>query len=482
MKVVVTNPPWKTKREGFYGLRSNSRWPHIRPDKHLQFPIYLAYTSSLLKKDGHNVLAFDAVAEELDSHGFYHKIDQFKPDVVFMECATPSFDQDVYNAGLIKNLGCKVFLFGSHISAFTNEIVENHRNIDGFIRGEFEYIIKNVVDNLSFLNNVRGIAFWDHLTNKPVITEPAQNIKDLDSLPFPDRDSFKASDYYIHLDPKPNALLVTSRGCPYQCTYCIWPQAMNGHLYRARSAKNMVDEVEYLVKEKGIIFYRFDDDIFSLKKNLVIEFCNLIIERGIHKLAKWACFGHVNVPHEEMYKMMALSGCTRIDFGVESGSQKVLDGMKKNIDIEKAKKTFDLCRKYGIRTYADYMVGFPHESVDDIHQTIDSSIYIDPDYIQISYVIPIPGTSMYSDGIKNGWIDKDIPFEDYDSTGQIINTGDITEDDLKRMYNLFWKKFYMRPKLVFRELMRMVKSKNEFLRVIKGFKSFYTRVYSANRL
>ena len=171
-----------------------------------------------------------------------------------------------------------------------------------------------------------------------------------------------------------------------------------------------------------------------------------------------ACFGHVNVPHEEMYRLMAASGCTRIDFGVESGSQKVLDGMKKNISIEKAKKTFDLCRKHGIRTYADYMVGFPHESKEDIYKTIDSAIFIDPDYIQISYVVPIPGTSMYAEGIKKGWIDPKKPFSEYDSTGQIVNTGDITDKDLKFMYNLFWKKFYLRRKLISRELLRMMSS------------------------
>ena len=97
------------KREGFYGLRSNSRWPHIRPDKHLQFPIYLAYTSSILKKEGHDVLAFDAVADELDSDKFYKKIENFNPEVVFIECSTPSFDQDIYNAGLIKTLAAKFF-------------------------------------------------------------------------------------------------------------------------------------------------------------------------------------------------------------------------------------------------------------------------------------------------------------------------------------------------------------------------------------
>ena len=451
MKVCVTNPPWETK-PGYYGIRSNSRWPHVRPDKHLQFPIYLAYTSSLLKKNGYDVLAFDAVADELNSEQFIEKLVDEKPDVIFMECSTPSFEQDISNGLKLKEKGFKVFIFGTHISTFTPEIIEKYKNIDGFIKGEFEYIIKDICDNINDLNSVKGLSYWDNELDKAIINPRAENIENLDDLPCPDRVSFDQKKYYIHLDPKPNALLVSSRGCPFQCTYCIWPQAMNGNVYRSRSAKNIADEVEQLI-ESGIIFYRFDDDIFSLNQKLTIEFCEEIIKRGIHKKAKWACFGHVNVPHEKMYKLMAEAGCTRIDFGVESGSQKVLDGMKKNISIEKAKKTFDLCRKYGIRTYADYMVGFPHESKEDIKKTIDSSIFIDPDYIQISYVVPIPGTSMYKEGIEKGWIDKNKPFSEYDSTGQIINTGDITDTELKEMYNLFWKKFYLRPKLILREFL-----------------------------
>ena len=112
MKVVITNPPWETPK-GYYGIRSNSRWPHVRPDKHLQFPIYLAYTSSLLKSKGHEVLAFDAVAEELNSDEFCNKINIFKPEAVFMECSTPSFEQDIVNAKKIKKLDLR-YLYLEH--------------------------------------------------------------------------------------------------------------------------------------------------------------------------------------------------------------------------------------------------------------------------------------------------------------------------------------------------------------------------------
>ena len=220
----ITNPPWETPK-GYYGIEVTQDG-HTSVLTNIYNFRFIAYTSSLLKSKGHEVLAFDAVAEELNSDEFCNKINIFKPEAVFMECSTPSFEQDIVNAKKIKKLGFKVFIFGTHISAFAEKITEENKEIDGFIRGEFELIIEDIVNNINNFRNVKGLSYWDENTNKAVINEKAENIKDLDALPAPDRESFKASDYYIHLDPKPNALLVSSRGCPFQCTYCIWPQAI----------------------------------------------------------------------------------------------------------------------------------------------------------------------------------------------------------------------------------------------------------------
>lgn len=474
MKVLLANPPWETAFG--YGIRSNSRWPHVRPDKHLQFPIYLAYTAALLEREGHEVCVIDAVAEELDSERFLERVTSFTPDNVFLETSTPTLDQDLGNARAIHKAGYPVYVFGTHVSAFDERVYEEHSYLDGIVRNEFEAIVADICSGKS-KNDVLGLTFYDSDVGTVIRNPDAPMIEDLDTLPFPDRQHFNLKHYEIHLDPTPNALLVASRGCSFQCTYCIWPQTLYGHRHRRRSPGNICDELELLIRDYRIQFFRFDDDLFTLDAKAVIAFCHEFIARGLHRKLKWVCFGHVNTGTEEMFRLMAEAGCVRIDMGVESGSEKILKLIKKGINLKKAKETFDLCRKYGIQTYADYMIGFPHETREDIEETIRSAVYLDPDLIQVSFAIPIPGTEMYSRGIEEGYIDSRIPFDQYDATGGVCDTGDISKEELQQWYYTFWKRFYLRPVFLLRQLKRVTTSMEEARLVLRGAVSFFKRVY-----
>ena len=474
MKVLLANPPWETAFG--YGIRSNSRWPHVRPDKHLQFPIYLAYTAALLEREGHEVCVIDAVAEELKAQGFLERIRSYSPEKVFLGTSTPTLDQDLGNARAIREAGFPVYVFGTHVSAFDEQVITQNRFLDGIVRNEFETIVADVCSDRP-KEEISGLTFTDPDTASVVRNPDAPMIEDLDTLPFPNREHFDSKQYEIHLDPTPNALLVASRGCSFQCTYCIWPQTLYGHLHRRRSPKNICDELELLIQNYQIRFFRFDDDLFTLNAKAVIEFCQEFMGRGLHHRLKWVCFGHVNTGTEEMFRLMAEAGCVRIDMGVESGSEKILKLIKKGINLQKAKETFDLCRKYGIQTYADYMIGFPHETREDIEETIRSAVYLDPDLIQVSFAIPIPGTEMYSRGIDEGYIDSAIPFDEYDATGGVCDTGDISKEELQQWYYTFWKRFYLRPAFLFRQMKRVMSSWEEARLVMRGAFSFFKRVY-----
>ena len=128
------------------------------------------------------------------------------------------------------------------------------------------------------------------------------------------------------------------------------------------------------------------------------------------------------------------------------------------------------------------MLGFPHETREDVEQTIEAALYLDPDYIQISYAVPIPGTELYADSLAKGYLDPNLPYEKYDSTAQIINTGDLTNGALKTLYNQFWKKFYLRPRVFWRELRWACTSWKETKRLLRGAWSFYQRVYGPHKI
>ncbi|MCB4790814.1 MAG: radical SAM protein [Elusimicrobia bacterium] len=473
MKVLLINPPWETK-DG-YGCRSNTRWPHTRKDKYLIFPIYLAYTAAVLEKEKIEVKVIDAVALEYSSGSFIERIKEEKPDICFVETSTPTIIQDLINARLIKEFAkSKVFIFGTHATVFHKEIMDENRYLDGIIRGEFEYTIKELCLNndLALLN---GITYIDK--GGAVKVNPERPlIENLDELPFPAWYLFDMKVYESHLYRSPSMMMITSRGCPFQCTYCLWPDLMYGHKQRYRSAKNICDEIEALINLYKVKEIRLDDDTFALNPGHVLGLCNELKKRGLNKKISWTCFGHIAQDDENIYKELASSGCFKIDFGVESGSPKVLKYMKKSIDPDKARKVVSLAKRAGLLVYCDFMIGFPHETKEDIEMSIELAGSLDCDYIQVSYVIPYPGTRMYNDGIKENFLLYPKDWEKYASCTAMINTGEISPEAIDKYYNLFWKKFYLRPKIIFRTLRRALTCYDEFKRALKGFISFTKRM------
>ncbi|HDD72711.1 MAG TPA: radical SAM protein [Candidatus Aenigmarchaeota archaeon] len=470
MKVVIANPPWPV--ENGYGCRTNSRWPHIRKDKHLAFPIYLAYSAAILEKNNIEVKVIDAVADELDNRSYVKAVEKQNPDICFIETSTPTINIDLESTKLLKeNLDTRVFMMGAHATVFHREILQKNTFIDGIIRGEFEFTIRDIAIGRP-LREIRGLTFRK---NKEIIINPERPYeKNLDSLPFPAWHQFTLKYYDSFLNESPSMMMISSRGCPFQCTYCLWPDLMYGHIQRRRSPGNVCDEIGVLIERYGIREIKFDDDTFALNKKWVMDVCREIINRGYHREIVWNCFGHVSQGDPEMYRMMAKAGCKMISYGIESGSQKILDIMRKNIDMKKAKETISNAKKAGIDVYCDYMIGFPEETEEDIEKSIESALYLDPDFIQVSYTIPYPGTRMYKDALQKGILLYPNEWEKYCSCGPMIKNY-VTPERMMYLYKKFWKRFYMRPRYMIKTAVRMMKSTQEFRRGAKGFVSFYKR-------
>jgi len=474
LKVLIINPPWEVK--GGYGCRSNTRWPHVRKDKHLLFPVYLGYTAAVLEKEGIETKVIDAVAEDYDSEKFVSVVKKERPDICFIETSTPTINEDLKNARLIKeSLKTEIFLFGAHVTTFHWEIVKQNNFITGVIRGEFEYAIRDIALEKPY-HEILGLTFRKEKSlDEVIVNENRSLIENLDELPFPAWHQFDLPKYDSFLHRSPSIIMVTSRGCPFRCTFCLWPDVLYGHRQRFRSPENVCDEIGTLIDRYGMQEIKFDDDTFALDKRRVLALCDEIVKRNYHKRIIWNCFGHITQNDREMYERMAMANCVRIAFGIESGSQKILDMVRKKIDIKKAKETISICKILGIQTYCTFMVGFPHETEKDIKQSISAAIELDPDFIQVSYVVPYPGTQMYDQGVREKWVVQREKWESYCSTGVVIFTGEISPQRLKQLYYLFWRKFYLRPKYIFKTLHRVLKSPVELRKIVRGFLSFYKR-------
>jgi len=473
LKVLVTNPPWPGPG---YGARSDVRWPHKRKDKYLEYPVYLAYVVAVLKESGIDVKFIDGVAEDLSIEAFVDAVKEIKPDMVTMECSTPSIYFDLSTAKKLKEELKDVFivLVGSHPTYFHREILTKNEFVGAIARGEFDLTIRDLslaLSNEGELKGVKGISYRDG--SEVHMNEDRSLIQDLDALPFPARHIVKSESYREAVfTGKRCTTIVSSRGCPYQCVFCLWPRTMYGRKFRARSPRNVVDEVEHVVNEYGVDEIYFDDDCLTLDKKRLISICGDIKKRGID--VKWMCQARVDNVDQELLEQMKKAGCHYIKYGVESGSQRMLDAMKKGITLENARRAFKLTRKAGIKTQAFFLLGLPWETHGTIRETIEFAKELKPDSVQFAVVVPHPGTELYDICLEKGRLKYDS-WEDFDCRKALIETENLSARDVEKYRIEAYKKFYFRPSYILRTTLKLWNPK-EAKRIIRSARSIIERI------
>lgn len=227
MKVLIANPPWPG--EGF-GARSDVRWPHKRSDKFIEYPIYLAYLVAIVRQVGHEPVFLDAILEELGIEGFARRVEEIKPSLAVLESSTPSIDYDLQSVSALKRRlpALKTVLVGSHPTVYHREIMAANSDLDAVCRGEYDYTVRDLVraeaEGRSW-EGVEGLTWRDEGGVRVNPDRPP--IEDLDQIPFPARD-LVSSPFYRQgtFRGKNPTTVVTSRGCPFRCTYCLWPSTL----------------------------------------------------------------------------------------------------------------------------------------------------------------------------------------------------------------------------------------------------------------
>lgn len=476
MKVLVTNPPWPGPG---YGARSDVRWPHRRSDKYLEYPIYLAYVVALLEKAGIDVHFIDGVADDLSVQAFAEKAKKIGPNLIAMECSTPSILKDLNTAKKLKEEIEDTFivLMGSHPTYFHKEMLSENRFIDAIARGEFDLTINDLAFALqdgsarAQLRKVEGLSYRDGENIQ--VNENRPLIQDLDALPFPARHVVKSDSYREAVfTGKRCTTIISSRGCPYQCIFCLWPRTMYGRKFRKRSPRNVVDEVQHVVDAYGVDEIYFDDDCLTVDRNRLIEICEEIIRRDIK--IKWMCQARVDSVDEGALEAMKKAGCHYIKYGVESGSQHMLNVMKKGITLDKVRKAFKLTRKVGIKTQAFFLLGLPWETPETFKKTIEFAKEIKPDSAQFAVVVPHPGTELYDLCLEKGWL-KYESWEDFDCRKALIETDNLSIEDAERYRTRAYKEFYLRPSYILRTTLKLWNPK-EARRIIRSAKSIMKRI------
>jgi len=483
MKVLVANPPWPGPG---YGARSDVRWPHKRSDKYIEYPIYLSYTVAVIEQAGFEVAFIDAIMDELDIEAFAQKVQDCGPRLALIETSTPSIDFDLETAAAIKRFSPDTFvaLLGSHVTYFDQEILAEHPAVDAVVRGEFEYTcadLARALDAGDDLGQVLGLTYRDGALSG---SEPGREVRrnpdrplfePLDEMPFPARHIVKGEGYRagIYSGGYPTAM-VSSRGCPYRCTFCLWPDILYGHKFRARSAENVVDEIEQAVRKYGHDEIYFDDDTFTIDRQRVMDICRLINERGLEKEVEWIAQCRVDTVDREMLEAMKAANCGYILFGVESGSPKMLKKMKKGITLDKVRHAFKLARDVGIKTQAFFLFGMPGETQETIRETIEFAKEINASSTQFAVAIPHPGTALYEECRTNGWLTSE-DWADYTAESSLIETPWLTAEEVEEARIRAYRQYYYRPGFIVGEALR-IRRVADIKRLARGANSVRSRI------
>ncbi len=464
MKVLLLNPPF-AEYEGLEGHGGKA------------LPLNLAYLAAYLRQRRP-----DIAIEVLDCEGLglnYEKIEEklqvIKPDIVGITMPTPAYVQVLAVAKIVKKVlpDIKVIVGGPHPTVLPEQTIQEEP-IDICVVGEgeetFYELIEAIEKNLP-LNNVKGIVFKDK--GQIQQTERRPLIQDLDAIPFPARDLFPLDIYFPpptkRMSNKKAGNMISSRGCPYQCTYCI-ASVMWERRVRFRSVKNLVDELEECCRKYGMGEFNFHDELFTVNKERVKEICQEIKRRNLD--IAWVCMIRVDFADEETLRYMKEAGCKKIMFGFESGSQMILDKMKKRVALEKAEEAVKTVKKVGIKTAGNFMFGNIGETEETIKQSIKLAKKLNCDTIAFFIASPYPGTEFYKTAMENGYFRPDFEWKDFTLVGN--NKPPLDLPGLPAEKILQWQKrayleYYLRPRYILMKLFGL-RSWTEIQNLFNGLK------------
>jgi len=398
ISVCLINPPSSKRIRADYS-------DLIEQDLSLYQPLSLQYLSAACKANGYNVSIIDCQAERLSSAQAIKKILSCSPHVVGVTCLTFTLIDtlELLNGLKAQNSALPIVVGGPHVTIFPRETL-SFSCVDVVVQGEGEEVFPEVVQRIvdkKALDDLDGVGH--KLNGRPILKLGNTMVRDLDSLALPDR-TLPFGHYFTPMSKTGRvALMMTSRGCPYQCIYCDRP-AM-GKKFRSRSAENVITEIENCL-ERGINEIAFFDDSFTLDRRRVFALCELIKEKQLS--FQWSARTRVDAVDLELLKRMKEAGCYRVSYGIESGNPATIAILKKGTSLEQVREAVKNAREAGIEIFADFILGSPGEDKAAVMRTIDFALSLDVEYAQFTIMSLYPGTEIYRMAFDRGLLKYDL--------------------------------------------------------------------------
>lgn len=463
-EILFVNPPSPDgrtyirdiDRSGRYS-REDTIWPQAN----------LAYLAAVVDSQ-HSVDLIDCIAERMSWNDFESLVSRKKPKYIVTNAISSIIENDMRIAEIARKFQALSIAIGPHVTALPSETLLEYPGLDFLIRGEAEESLEELIftlENGGDLNNVRGIGFRSE-EGVVIVTEPRPPIENLDSLPYPRHDLLPMDRYRLPLIGNRYTFVMASRGCPFNCIFCRSP-VMWGKKVRKRSPENIIGELKLLagMNVTNIIFH---SDTFTLDRKWTIELCKRIIDESLP--IRWMTNSRANTVDREMLAWMKKAGCWMIAYGFESGSQQILNNVKKEITIDQIKNAANLTKEVGIKIWGYFILGLPGETKDTIDETIRLSKDLPLDLVNFAVGAPYPGTEFFEYVDTHGYLNSKN-WEDFDQNySAIVRYENISPEEITDGIRRAYRQYYLRP----RQILKFLGSIRSFhdLKVISstGFK------------
>ncbi|MCA9994150.1 MAG: radical SAM protein [Anaerolineales bacterium] len=455
--IVLVNPPtpdgglWiRTQHRVGRRTRENMVWPQVS----------LAQMAAMLHPQ-YKVAIIDANAERMSWPEFGRQLDQLQPKYYLTQVTAPTLENDMYGCFLAKARGAQTIAFGTHVTPIPRETMRSYPALDFILLGEPDLTIRDLLDHLEGkidqrpvnieqifvehdllyqlaldangqvdMGRIKGLVWRDGDEVRVNLTRPF--ISNLSSMPHPLHHLLPMDKYRMPLIKGPFTFVVTSRGCPAGCTYCI-KHVSYQYATRIRTPENIMEEL-WMLKKLGMNNIHMYADLFTVNREQVMGLCELMINEQIN--IRWTCNSRVDFVDAEMLQMMAKAGCWLISWGIESGSEAVLKHAHKGAKPARAQQALQWAREAGIKNWGYFIIGLPTETEETIRQTIDFSKSLPLDIALFHVAAPYPGTPFFFEVVKNGWFRPGTRWEQVDmDKGTVLDYPGLSAERL-----LYWQK------------------------------------------
>ncbi|MBU4360685.1 B12-binding domain-containing radical SAM protein [Patescibacteria group bacterium] len=462
-QIILIRPP-STSSLDFGGSTKKSFGGH-------ELELGLLYLASYLKQKGISVNFIDLSLYKNWQEQLRKKMINKKYDWAGLTAYTNFINTANKVAGLIKKYqpDIKTVIGGHHASALPIQTLEEFENFDFLVNGEGEETLFELITKNPYYK-IDGLV-WRSNKNEIIKNQPRQSIIDFNNIPFPDRDLL---DFKYYTPPPgnyhqlPSTAILSSKGCPFKCTFCARTGTRYKNLTRYRTVDSILSEIKFCIEKYKIYDFRFYDDTFVLPPSRLKEFCERIIKEKIK--ISWNSFAHVNTVNKESLKLMKKAGCYHIKYGVEFGTQKWLDLTKKSATLDQARKAIKETKKAGIAAKASFIIGMPDESKEEVEATLQFAKELNPSFVTFGIFTPLPGSEIYDDLVKNKNLIHQKWDRYFDKKEKIIKN-QLDLEYLAKKVKQGYQMVYFSPRYIIHRLIHLIRNFSliEIKILIQGF-------------